>query len=177
VTAAVFDDGGQRPWRVSAHARAQCIERGIALAELDRLLTDPPTRTSSRHPGNTEHHRRYAGHGILAIVEERSRTVITVGLDGASKADWEDTARTRRTDLPEAAPAAEPRRRRRAEPLRLAGNAADPVPMARVSRRNVLDALHPAVRVGIEAELARRGLDVRAVRILSPTRAEIVEEP
>jgi len=175
VTAAPTDD--DREWRVSAHARAQCVERGIALAELDRLLADPPTRTQSRHAGNTEHHRRYVGYGILAIVEERSRTVITVGIHGASKADWEDAARARRSDLPEASPDVEPRRRRRADPLRTAGNADDPVPTSRVTRSNALDALHPAVRANVRAELARRGLDVRHVRILSPTRVEIVEEP
>jgi Domain of unknown function (DUF4258) len=153
-------------WQLTAHARERMALRGISVDQVDAVL-DRPSQTMP-DPKRTGC-RMYVGGGVVAVVDERTQDVITVGIDGATGNDWQSFA------APPAAP--------------LSDDVVEPVP-ARTSRRavrrplarmrpataaarNVLDGVHPLVAAEVRRVLSRRGLDFRAVRVLSPTDVRI----
>jgi hypothetical protein len=155
-------------WALTYHARQQMELRGIARDQVDAALARPDhTTPSQKHAGA----RQYVKGQVLLVVNEATRQVITVGIHGASKDDWESFA------APISAAPAEP------TPLRLlpGGAAATASPGARrpkppaapVQRTAVLDGVHPRIAAAVRRELARRGLDFRAVRVVSPTEVSI----
>jgi hypothetical protein len=83
-------------WRLSAHAEEQMSERAVAPSELVLCLSHPDRRTPD--PKREHPDLSYWWHGSMgALVNERRKEVVTILIDGADKADWEEAARSRRT--------------------------------------------------------------------------------
>jgi hypothetical protein len=133
--------------------------RGITESQVCRLLVRPDHKLPDF---KDEGCRYYVGGGILAVVNEQTEEVVTVGIDGASRDDWRDF-------VPAPVPVDKPAPRRR----RTATGRRPKPPPAPVESRNVLDDVHPSIRDGVLKTLRQRGLDFRSVRVLSPTEVEI----
>lgn len=142
-------------WLVTGHAREQMEERGITKDQLDALLARPTL--SIPDPKGQPNCRYYTGGGILAVVDEVDRAVITVGINGASKRDWRTFA------APASPPPPEPVRFRKQRRKRIK-DAELPV-----TKTSVLDGVHPGIAADVRAYLDEHGLDFRAVRVVSPT--------
>jgi hypothetical protein len=133
-------------------------ERGIARDQLDTLLARPAVTV----PDTKRLGRRIYSNGVmLAVVDEAAHAVITVGYKGASSNDWRTFAAPQGGAAP-VEPVVYGKRRRRVKDKGLP-----------VTTRSVLDDLHPSIAEGVREVLAEHGLDFRAVRIFSPTQAEI----
>lgn len=148
-------------WVITNHAHERMADRGIAKDQLDALLAAPEISIPSATRGSE---RIYIRDRILAVVDEPRRTVVTVGLSGATNQDWELFPPPPADPLPPEPPRLRTRRRRRKDE-------APPV-----TRRNILDGVHPGVAADVRAYLAANGLDFRAVRVLGPTQVEIIPQ-
>ena len=147
------------------HAQEQMAERGIAPDELDALLSRPETTIPD--PKGEPDCRYYTGGGMVAVVNEATHRVITVGLDGASSRDWRSFGAPRGGPMPvEATP---PPRKRMERRRRAVGP-----PVERATTANVLDGVHPLIAAGVRAQLDAMGLDFRSVVVESPTVVSIV---
>ena len=150
-------------WVLTHHARERMADRGIAPDQLDELLARPkvslPNPDLDAAPGT----RLYVGGGLVAVIDEPERTVITVGVHGASNADWESFPAPQAGPLPAEPISTEFRKRGRR--VKDKGRP--------VCRTNVLDGVHPGIAAGVRAYLAAHGLDFRAVTVLGPTQVEI----
>jgi hypothetical protein len=144
-------------------------ERGIAPDELDAMLRHPDTTIPD--PKGEPGCRYYTGRGMVAVVNEATHRVITVGVVGASSRDWRTFGAPRGGPMPTESPARQrmTARRRAVEPVTVTGANRAPIQLA-----NVLDGVHPAIADGVRAELANLGLDFRSVRVESPTVVSIV---
>jgi hypothetical protein len=149
-------------WVITSHAQEQMEERGLTRDQVDTVLRRP--EISAPDPMGKPDCRYYVGGGMLAVVDEASREVITVGVSGASNRDWESFLPPSSEPLPPEPPKVRPRRNRgwRVKEQTLP-----------VTRTNVLDGVHPGIARGVRAYLAANGLDFRSVRVLGPTQVEI----
>jgi hypothetical protein len=147
-------------WQVTPHALEQMAERGIARDQLDRVLARPQTTLPDpkRQPGC----RIFQSDQVVAFVNEDEHVVITVGIHGASRDDWHTFAAPQGGPAP-AEPVTYGVRRRRAKDKGLP-----------VTKSNILDGVHEHVAAEVCKALAQRGLDFRAIRVISPTEVEIV---
>jgi hypothetical protein len=154
-------------WEATAHAQDMMAERGITADQVSTLLAHP--QTTAPDPKGRPNCRYYTGHGMLAVVDEAERKVITVGIMGANRHDWRTFAAPQSGAMPEPVTVVGPnlypammRRRRKEERA------------AEVRAMNVLDGVHPLIADGVRRELARLGLDFRSVRVDSPTEVSII---
>jgi len=76
-------------WRLSAHVRERLGDRGITVEQVRAVLARPETTVPSMKEDGC---RIYTRAGVLAVVNETARTVVTVGMHGATAQDWEDHA-------------------------------------------------------------------------------------
>lgn len=150
-------------WVLTHHTRQRLEDRGIAPDQLDQLLARPQISLPNPDPDAAPGTRLYVGGGLVAVIDEPARKVITVGVNGASNRDWETFPAPLAGPLPpEPVRTDFPKRGRRIKDKGLP-----------VSRSNVLDGVHPGIADGVRAYLAANGLDFRAVRVLGPTQVEI----
>jgi hypothetical protein len=150
-------------WSLTQHATQQMHARRFLREQLDELLARP--QHTQPDPKRQEGVRLYVGHGITASVAEGTNTVLTVGIQGASKEDWHEFPAPAARVLAARggrASASTTRTRRKREPARP------------VASRNVLDEVHPGIAETVRRELRRRGLDFRAIRVDSPTVVSVV---
>lgn len=148
-------------WVITHHAQQRMEDRGVAPDQVDALLAAPSISLPNPDPDGAPGTRLYIGGGLVAVVDEPARTVITVGVKGASNRDWESFPAPPAEAMPPEPDQVRHRRRRVKEKA---------LP---VTRRNVLDGVHPGITHGVRAYLAAHGLDFRAVRVLGPTQVEI----
>jgi hypothetical protein len=76
-------------WTLTAHARAQLDECGIALSELYRLMRSPSISMSCPDPAE----RRVNGFGLTTVVS--GTTILSVEIDGATTVNWREWAAER----------------------------------------------------------------------------------
>ncbi len=151
-------------WILTGHARERMGDRGITLDQVAAVLKNPGTNVPSNKPGPAGI-RVYAGDGLTLTVDEAANKVITVGIGGASRHDWEShpapqsSAPLREPETP--APTRLPRRapKRRTDPH------VAPVTSTRVPKR-LWDAC-----------LARADGDVRRLRVLANGEVMILNQP
>lgn len=162
-------------YRITAHAKAQCAERGIALAELDEVVARPDITIDAdlKDAGVT----RGIAHGLVVLVDEARRCIVTVGIDKAARDRWEALAIARKSTVPFKEDTEKEKPRRPRKEVRSAGHRNDEVPAFRAASTHALDKVHPAIREQVTRELAALGLDFRCVRIITPTKVEIVATP
>jgi len=160
-------DAAGMEWEATAHAQDMMAERGITADQVATLLAHP--QTTAPDPKGRPNCRYYTGRGMLAVVDESTRKVITVGIMGANRHDWRTFAAPQSGAMPEPATVRRPdlwppmsRRRRKEERA------------AEVRAMNVLDGVHPLIADSVRRELARLGLDFRSVRVNSPTEVSII---
>lgn len=158
-------------YRITAHAKAQCAERGIALAELDEVVARPDITLSAdvKAAGVS----RWIGHGIVVWVDEARECIVTVGIDKAARDAWEAQAIARKSTVAFKEDKEQEKPRRWKKETRSAGHRHDDVPVFRAATTHALDKVHPAIRAQVERELASLGLDFRCVQIVSPTKVVI----
>lgn len=149
-------------WVITLHARQRMLDRGIADDQLDSLLAAPQISLPNPDPTAKPGTRLYIGGGLVAVIDEPERTVITIGVKGASSRDWESFSAPQAGPLPEPESTWPERRRRRVKDKGLP-----------VTRSNVLDGVHPGIAADVRAFLAAHGLDFRAIKVLGPTQVEI----
>jgi hypothetical protein len=151
----------EQPWSLTGHARQQMEARGVER----RTLYDVLTRPERTQPDVRRTDARYLIRaGVIAVVSESSRQVITVLLDGASRADWERLQAHGGVRKP----------RNRTEKVAPSTEAAAARPPAPVDRGHVLDGVHAGIAELVRRELAARGLDYRAVNMQSATCVNIM---
>lgn len=153
-------------WRLTDHARDRLADRGITVEQLAEVLQRPSQNLPNpkrRQDGS----RLYVGGGVVAVVNETTHEVITVGISGATGNDWVSFAPPAAAPLVESPlPVATGRVTRRSSPRRTAA-------VAEVASRNVLDDVHPQIAKTVRRLMRRHGLDYRAVRVCSPTDVRI----
>lgn len=156
------------PWHLTYHAEQQMAERGIGAQELAELLTFPKYRNSA-----SGDRTRLSGNGILAVVHEEDHVVITVGIEGADKADWMEKAVERARSLPTGSDEDMTALNVLIERQRTAGRQPRKRPQykpAPVQTRNVLDGVAPGLRSAI---IKQCDGDLRRVEVLSRSRVVI----
>lgn len=151
-------------WILTGHARERMGDRGITLDQVAAVLKNPGMNLPSHKPGPPGI-RVYSGDGVTLTVDEASSTVITVGIHGADRHDWEShqapqssqPLREPETPAPTRLPRRAPKRR------------TDPRPAPVISTR-VPERLWRAC-------LARAGGDARRLRVLASGEVMILNQP
>lgn len=149
-------------WHLTYHAREQMGLRGITVDQIVAVLKNPGTNVPSQ---KDDHSRIYGRDGVLAVVDPARRQVMTVGIAGANRHDWESHQAPQSSapfvEPQEPTPVPVPRRarKRRTEPR------AAPVTTTRVNERLW------------RACLAKADGDVRRLRVLDDGAVMVVNQP
>jgi hypothetical protein len=172
-------------WQLSKHALEQIAERGLALDDV-LVAADRPVRSmpSKRKVGariNT------GPDGTQAIIDVDSRTIITVGVNGATKFDWEDhvvarakNAKPQHDDVvheivkpmgPRARQNLMKRMRRGVVAERPTEELQTTVKVAHSA--DELEVLNPTIKRGVLDQMLGRNWDDYLVLVLSPVKVEI----
>jgi hypothetical protein len=165
-------------WRLSRHAEDQMAERAVAPSELVNLLMHPqfvkpstaPTKQAQRGECN-----EWWGHGVGAVVNEATKEVVTILVDGASNQDWQEHARKharRRHQTDAEALMALVRPETQVQDRKPAQRRTAPRAKA-VETRNVLDRTTKRL---YDTALKAAGGDPRRIRVCGPGKIEVLPE-
>lgn len=154
-------------WDYTAHALTRMRQRRILREQVDAVLAWPASNQPD--PKRQAGVRLYVGGGITVSVNEDDRVVLTVGVQGADRSDWESF---RAPALSVLEGGRMPGTRARTSTRRTTRKP-KPTP-APVASRNVLDDVHDGIARTVRKTLRKHGLDYRSVTVVSPTEVEVL---